>query len=158
MEEDIIHANMPTDQLQSKIANAFPSSLSLSHEACLEVQKQLFSAQSKDVPNLLGPVLIDLIWHHSRASTDPATDSVVRFLASANPLPLEKLSHLQIDTSQIEAFIINRQRDSNALFETFSPQQASAIRDWLLEALSWNEPHLPKDEIVAALDYWNKAR
>jgi hypothetical protein len=71
---------------------------------------------------------------------------------------LEILPGSRLDPSEILNFTATRQRESKAIFDKFSAKQASAIRDWLLAALSWNESHLPEDEITAALEYWSKAR
>ncbi len=136
-----------SSQLESKIAKAFPSPFSFSHEDCVEIRGKLFSAEDKDVPDLLGPVLLDLVLHHSRLSCEPATTgSVVSFLASANPPALGTVPGKQFDTSEIENFITAQQRESKVLFSKFSSEQASAITEWLLAALSWNEAHLPQDE------------
>jgi hypothetical protein len=148
-----------SSELERKIVTAFPSPYRPSHEDCLEIRRQLFSAEDKEVPNLLGPVLLDLVSNHSRSTCEPATaSSVVRFLASANPAPLDTVPHKQFDTSQIDDFTVAQQRESKELFSKFSEEQASAIAAWLLAALSWNEPHLPEDEVKAALKYWSEDR
>jgi hypothetical protein len=154
-----MHTENSFDQLPDKIMKAFPSPYSFSHEDCTGVRKQLFSSEHQDVLNFLGPVLVDLVLHHSRSSCDPATaDSVVRFLASASPPPLETLPGKPFDTAQLEDFIIAEQTDSKLFFDAFSREQASAITEWLEAALSWAEPHLPEREIKAALEYWGKTR
>jgi len=146
-------------QLADQIANAFPSPFRFSHEQCLEIRKLLFSSKDDEVLNLLGPVLVDLVMHHSRSSCEPATaDSVVRFFASVNPPPLETIPGKQLDTSSIEDLSRAQQAESELLFNKFSKEQASAITEWLLAALSWHEPHLHDSEIRAALDYWSKPR
>jgi hypothetical protein len=152
---------MPTDakRLADRIAKAFPSPFNLSHDDCVEIRGQLFSGQDEDVLKFIGPVLLDLLFYHSRSSCDPATaDSVIRFLASAAPPPLQTMPGQRLDTAQIVDFSIDQQADSASFFRQFTEEQASAIREWLLAALSWNEPHLPEVEIKAALDYWGKPR
>jgi len=146
-----------SEKLIAKIAAAFPSSFDLSHEDCTDARRQLFSSREDDLFKLIGPLLCDLVLHHNRASCDPSTaGSVVRFLASANPAPLEAIYDGRLDTSQIEVFTNSQKADSQRLFAKFSTPQALAIVEWLQAALSWNERHLPEGEIKAALEYWSE--
>jgi len=41
-------------------------------------------------------------------------------------------------------------------FANFTPQQAAAVRDWLLVAQTWQELEKDKWEVDAAFQYWNK--
>ena len=147
------------NELIYKVAKAFPSTLYLSHEDCLEIRKEIFYSNDKDILNLLGPVLLDLILHHTRSSCEPTSAaSVVRFLASGNPTALGTIPGKQLITAQIEDFAIAQQSTSEVSFRIFNKEQVAAIIEWLLAALSWNEAHLPQDEIKAALEYWNEAQ
>jgi len=119
------------------------------------MRQQLFSGNEENMFSIIGPILLDLILYHDRASCEPATvASIITFLAGANPLQLAPIPGVPLDTSQIEASIADQKAESSCLFNRFNKQQSEAIKHWLQTVLLWQVPHLPEDEVKSALAYW----
>ena len=147
----------PSDTLRKCIIEAFPSSWTLTHEECVELRAAMVSLHDKDIINLIGLVLVDLMETHA-GSRPNRTDSVVRLLSGANPPPLESNSRLESYIQEGRAAEAVRVKESLRLFDEFNKAQVDAICKWLEDVRSWEADEVHEEELNAAIYFWARKR
>ena len=140
-------------KLKKRIALAFPSSIKLSHEDCVELRSELVSLYDEDVFLLLGLVLIDMLETHNRSTSDDE-DSVVRFLSYANTPPLPDVPGLYEAKRALEEHAASQKPEYCELFDRFNREQVGVVCEWLRIVKSWDDAFIHEDELTAALEYW----
>ena len=147
--------NVALTLMKKQISDSFPTTYKLSHSDCVELRGSLVGLTDKDLYDLLGPILLDLLETHTDAEPD-WSDSVVRFFCGNNSPPIDKVQNLLPCIDELEAYASSR--GNKCVFDDFTHGQVLAIWQWLNAVKSWNASNIPTDELVAALDYWKKKR